>query len=174
MKDLRYPIGQFKPEPFSATAKDKWVNDIKNLPEELEAAVHNLTEAQLNTPYREGGWTLNQVVHHLTDSHMNSFITFKLGLTENNPTALPYNEKSFATLADVIQVAPGISVNIVHYLCYRWYTLLQNMSEGDFNRTIVHPELGGKMNLWTFWGMCVWHGKHHIAHITSLREEKKW
>lgn len=131
------------------------MDDIKRLPEDLGAAVSNLDEYQLNKPYREGGWTLNQVVHHLTDSHMNSFITFKIGLTETNPTALSYNEKRFADLSDVVQVSASVSVNIVRSLCQRWYTLLENMSDDDFKRTIIHPELGGQMNLWTFLGMCV-------------------
>lgn len=174
MRDPRYPIGLFQPQPFSTQLKNKWMDDIKYLPENLEAAICNLNECQLNTPYREGGWTLNQVVHHLTDSHMNSFITFKLGLTETNPTALSYNEKYFANLSDVVQVPASVSANILHSLCRRWYILLQNMSNDDFNRTIIHPELGGQMDLWTFLGMCVWHGKHHVAHITSLRSDRGW
>lgn len=146
------------------------MDDIKRLPEDLGAAVSNLDEYQLNKPYREGGWTLNQVVHHLTDSHMNSFITFKLGLTETNPTALSYNEKRFADLSDVVQVSASVSVNIVRSLCQRWYTLLENMSDDDFKRTIIHSGIRRTDEFMDFFRNVCMHGKHHVAHITSLKK----
>lgn len=174
MIDLRYPIGKYQPQPFSVELKSKWTKDIKCLPEALEVAVNNLDEYQLNTPYREDGWTLKQVVHHVADSHMNAYIRFRLGLTEDNPTIKPYDENAWNRLPDIEIVPVNISLTLLHALHHRWYELLKNMKDDDFKRTVVHPEHGRQMSLWMLLGLYVWHGKHHIAHITSLRDEKKW
>lgn len=172
--DPRYPIGKFETKPFSEQQKEQWLADIQFLPEELESAVNNLDEYQLGTPYREGGWNLKQVVHHVADSHMNAFIRFKLGLTENEPTIKPYDEKAWATLADVDATPINVSITLLYALHKRWYELLKNISETDFNREVVHPEHGRKMSLWFLLGLYAWHGKHHVAHIISLREAKNW
>lgn len=174
MIDPRYPIGKYQLQPFSVELKKELIDDIKYLPETIEAAVSNLDEYQLNTPYREGGWTLKQVVHHVADSHMNAYIRFKLGLTEENPTIKPYDENAWSKLIDVEQVPINVSLTLLHALHNRWYILLKNMKDEDFERTVVHPEHGRQMSLWMLLGLYAWHGKHHMAHITTLRDEKKW
>lgn len=172
--DLRYPIGKYEPRPYSDRLKEDWLNDIRFLPQSLENALLNLDEAQLLTPYREGGWTLKQVVHHVADSHINAYCRFKLGLTEDKPTIRPYDEKSWALLNDVDLMPPNVSITLLYALHTRWYTLLKNMSEADFNREIIHPEHNNTFTLWVLLGMYAWHGKHHVAHITSLRERNAW
>ena len=173
MTDPRYPIGKYEPQVFSHQQKEKYLLDLKYLPDDLENALQNLDAAQLNTPYREGGWTVNQLVHHVADSHMNAYIRFKLGLTENAPTIKPYLEKEWALLADN-HVPVNISITLLHALHQRWYALVKDLSETDFERTVVHPESGRVMSLWFLLGLYSWHGKHHVAHITTLRENNKW
>jgi len=172
--DQRYPIGKYEPQPFSHEQKEKWLMDIKFLPDELEMAVQNLDEHQLNTPYREDGWTLQQLVHHVADSHMNAYIRFKLGLTENHPTIKPYEEKEWALLADNETVPINVSLTLLHALHQRWYAAIRDLTESEFERTVVHPAQGRVMSLWLLLGLYAWHGKHHTAHITSLRERKAW
>jgi hypothetical protein len=172
--DPRYPIGKYEPKPFSKDQKEKWLLDIKFLPEELERAVLNLDEAQLQTPYRDGGWTVRQLVHHVADSHMNAFIRFRLGLTEDNPTIKPYDEKAWVLLNDIETVPVNVSFTLLHAMHIRWYETIKNLSDAEWERTVVHPEHGRQMSLWLLLGMYAWHGKHHTAHITSLRETKGW
>lgn len=171
--DLRYPIGKYEPQPFSSEQKEKWLLDIKFLPEELERALLNLDAAQLETPYREEGWTVQQLVHHVADSHMNAYARFKLGLTENNPTIKPYDEKAWANFADNA-LPVNISITLLHALHLRWYTALVQVSDEEWERTVVHPEHGRLMSLWLLLGLYAWHGKHHTAHITTLRERNHW
>ena len=172
--DVRYPIGKYAPQSYSETAKEALIADIRFLPEELESAINNLDEFQLNTPYREGGWTLKQVVHHVADSHINAFVRFKLGLTEDEPVIKPYEEKAWAELADVNVVPVNVSITLLHALHQRWVAVLKSITPEEFNREVVHPEHGRKMSLWFLLGMYAWHGKHHVAHIISLREAKNW
>lgn len=172
--DPRYPIGKYEPQPFSKQQKEKWLADIKFLPEELERSVLNLDEAQLQTPYRDGGWTVRQLVHHVADSHMNAFIRFRLGLTEDNPTIKPYDEKQWVLLDDIEKVPINVSLTLLHAMHIRWYATIKNLNDTDWERTVVHPEHGRQMSLWLLLGMYAWHGKHHTAHITSLRESKGW
>lgn len=172
--DPRYPIGKYEPQPFSQQQKEKWLLDIKFLPEELERSVLNLDEAQLKTPYRDGGWTVRQLVHHVADSHMNAFIRFRLGLTEENPTIKPYNEKQWVLLNDIDKVAINVSLTLLHALHIRLYETIKDLDNAQWERTVVHPEHGKQMSLWFLLGMYAWHGKHHTAHITSLRESKGW
>jgi uncharacterized damage-inducible protein DinB len=174
MQDLRYPIGKYEEQSFSLDQKNKWLADIKFLPQELENAVLNLDEAQLNTPYREGGWNVKQVVHHVADSHMNAFIRFKLGLTEDNPTIKPYDENLWAQHADVEKLPVNVSLTILHPLHLRLHILLQHVTDEQWQRTIVHPEHNRQMTLWYLLGNYAWHGRHHTAHITSLRERNNW
>lgn len=171
--DPRYPIGKYEPQPFSEAQKEKWLLDIKFLPEELERSLLNLDTVQLETPYRDGGWTVQQLVHHVADSHMNAYIRFKLGVTEENPTIKPYEEKLWAEQPDN-QLPVNISITLLHALHQRWYTAIKHLKEADWNRTIVHPEHGRQMSLWFLLGLYAWHGKHHTAHITSLRERNNW
>lgn len=172
--DLRYPIGKFIPQPFSNAQKEKWLLDIKFLPDDLEQAVLNLDEAQLDTPYREGGWKVKQLVHHVADSHMNAYIRFRLGLTEKNPTIKPYEEGEWAKLKDSEVIPINISLTLLHCLHQRWYAFIRDLSESDWERTVFHPEHKKEISLWELLGMYSWHGKHHVKHITALRERKGW
>ena len=173
--DLRYPIGKYEPQPFSEKQKQEWLNDIKFLPGLLENAVLNLDESQLDTQYREGGWTVKQVVHHVADSHMNAYCRFKLGLTEDNATIRPYEEQLWAELSDVKIVPINVSLTLLHALHNRFDVLLRNVPDEDLhNKTVFHPQHGKTFTLWHLLGMYAWHGKHHVAHITSLRERNKW
>jgi hypothetical protein len=172
--DLRYPIGKFTPQAFSQEQKEKWISDLKFLPTDLEVSVQNLDAHQLDTPYREGGWTVKQTVHHVADSHMNAYIRFKLGLTEKNPTIKPYEEKDWALLADVETVPINVSLTLLHALHQRWVAAIKDLSDGEWDRTVFHPEQKKEISLWFLLGLYAWHGKHHVNHITSLRERNKW
>ncbi len=174
MEDLRYPIGKYEPQPFSEKQKEQWLIDIKFLPQHLENTVLNLDEVQLNTAYRPQGWTLRQVVHHVADSHANAYIRFKLGLTEDNPTIKPYDEVAWANLNDTVVVPVNVSLTLLHALHTRWLEVLKSIKDEEWERTIVHPEHGRQMSLWYLLGMYAWHGRHHTAHITSLRERMGW
>lgn len=174
MEDLRYPIGKFTEQPYSAELLAAWLNDIKSLPLYLENAILNLDEAQLNTTYREGGWTVKQLVHHVADSHMNAYIRFKLGITEQNPTIKPYEEAKWADMPDSLNIPVNISLTLLHALHTRWMEVLRHISQEEFDRKVYHPEHKKEMTLWFLLGLYAWHGKHHVAHITSLRERKGW
>jgi uncharacterized damage-inducible protein DinB len=172
--DLRYPIGPYEPQPFSENLKEQWLADIRFLPNAIEAAVQNLDESQLQTPYREEGWTVHQLVHHVADSHMNAIIRFKLGYTEDNPTIRPYDEKRWATTADTLHLPINISITLLYALHQRWYEFLKSFTAEDWKRTVVHPEHNKQFTLWHLLGMYSWHSRHHTAHITGLRERKGW
>ena len=147
MIDTRYPIGKYEPKEFGLELKEEWLNVIKDLPETLINAVTGLTEDQLQTPYREGGWTVRQLVHHIADSHVNAYIRFKLGLTEENPTIKPYEEKEWALLPDVEAVPVSVSLTLLEALHTRWYVAIKNITEAQLHRTVVHPEHGRQMTL---------------------------
>lgn len=172
--DLRYPIGQYEPKPYSAEQKEEWLADIRFLPQALEYALSNLDADQLHTPYREGGWTVHQLVHHVADSHLNAYLRFKLGYTEEAPAIRPYDEKLWATTSDVQNLPVNISVTLLFSLHSRWYEFLKSFTEADFQRTVYHPEHKKEFTLWLLLGMYAWHGRHHVAHINSLRERKGW
>jgi hypothetical protein len=173
-KDLKFPIGEYKPEKFSQELKDQWLNDIKFLPRALEVAILNLDEYQLQTPYREGGWSVNQLVHHIADSHINAYCRFKLGYTEDVPAIRPYDEKLWANTADVQNLPINISVTLLFALHQRWYEFLKNFSDKDWDRTVYHPEHKKQFSLWHLLGMYAWHSRHHVAHITTLRKRMGW
>ena len=172
--DPRYPTGKYEPRPFSVAQKTEWLSDIKHLPQLLEDAVLNLDHAQLNTPYREGGWTVHQLVHHVADSHINAYCRFRLGLTEDNPVIRPYQEKLWAELDDVKILPVNISLTLLHALHTRWYETLKSAPDTVWERTVYHPEHKKSFTLWHLLGMYAWHGKHHVAHITGLREKNHW
>lgn len=172
--DPRYPIGKYEPKPFSEEQKQAWLLDLQFLPEALERAINNLDEAQLNTPYRDGGWTVKQLVHHVADSHMNAYIRFKLGLTEDKPTIKPYEEQEWALLADNDLVPINISLTLLHALHLRWVATIKDLTEEQWNRLVVHPAANREMSLWFLLGLYAWHSNHHVAHITTLRENKQW
>ena len=172
--DVRYPIGKYIPQPFSVDLLRQWVNEIAALPQQIEEAVINLDENQLNTPYRPDGWTVKQLVHHVADSHMNAYIRFKLALTEDNPTIKPYREDLWAELSDTQQLPINISVTILYAVHIRWVAILKNIKMNEWDRAIIHPEHQQIMSLWYLLGMYAWHGKHHVAHITALRVKNSW
>lgn len=169
MSDPRYPIGRYEPVVFSEEQKIKWLNEIRQLPTLLESAILNLDEAQLQSPYREGGWTVHQLVHHIADSHMNAYIRFKLGLTEDNPAVKSYEEKRWAGLADVQLLPVNVSVTLLHALHTRWYAAISDLTELQWNRTVIYPSTQKETTLWYLLGMYAWHGNHHVAHILSFR-----
>jgi uncharacterized damage-inducible protein DinB len=172
--DLRYPIGKLvRKAVLTPDERRIGIEQIAETPGRLSVAVAGLTPAQLDTPYREGGWTVRQVVHHLADSHMNAFVRFKLALTEQEPTIKPYEQELWAALPDGAQPPVEVSLALLTALHQRWVVLLQSMKPADFARTFQHPEMG----IVTLDGnVCIysWHGRHHVAHITSLRERMGW
>jgi uncharacterized damage-inducible protein DinB len=139
----------------------------------LRSAVADLNEDQLATPYRPGGWNVRQVVHHLPDSHLNSYIRFRLALTEDNPVVKPYQEAAWAELHDARSAPIELSLALLESLHQRWALLLRSLSERDFARTFQHPELGQLTLAWNL-GLYAWHGRHHLAHITNLRTNQGW
>jgi hypothetical protein len=174
MVTVQYPIGKVQFVEYSEKEKEARLADILFLPKMLEYAVLNLNEAQLQTPYREGGWTINQLVHHVADSHMNAFIRCKLALTEENPTIKPYDQDAWVSREDVSQVPVNISITLLHALHHRWYELLKSLTEQEWKRTVYHPEQQREISIWNILLIYAWHGKHHAAHVTNLREEKGW
>jgi uncharacterized damage-inducible protein DinB len=174
MSDPRYPIGRFSPdaEPTPAT-RARHFETVAGLPARMRQAVAGLNDNQLNTPYREGGWTVRQVVHHVADSHMNAYIRFKWALTEDFPTIKAYDETAWATLKDSELTPVEVSLQLVESLHARWAVLLRSMKAEDFQRKFVHPDSGPHDVDWLL-GLYSWHGNHHVAHITSLRERMGW
>jgi len=172
--DLRYPIGRFEfSGPNSEDDRKRYIGEIEQAPGRLRAAAAGLTDAQLDTPYRPGGWTVRQVVHHVPDSHMNSYVRFRLALTEQGPTIKPYDESRWAELTDARTAPIEISLALLEWLHARWVLLLRGLTPGDFAREFRHPELG-EVSLDKNLALYAWHGRHHAAHITSLRERMGW
>jgi len=172
--DPRYPIGKcLLIEEMRDADRSSAIAAIAALPSELRAAVAGLTGEQLGTPYREGGWTVRQVVHHVPDSHLNAYMRFKLTLTESEPTIRTYDEASWATLADTAGTPVEASLILLDGLHERWVTLLRSLEARDFARTLMHPEIGA-LDLDTLLGIYGWHGRHHVAHITELRNRMSW
>ncbi|HVK97635.1 MAG TPA: putative metal-dependent hydrolase [Flavisolibacter sp.] len=172
--DLKYPIGAYEPQEFSDDVKEDWLADIKFLPSVLESLLTNLDEQQIKIPYRPGGWTVHQLVHHVADSHINAYMRFKLGYTEDNPTIKTYEQDRWVITADVENLPVNISLTLLHALHSRWYEFLRSFSVEDFQKTIYHPEHKKEFTLWHLLGMYAWHSRHHAAHIRSLRERMDW
>jgi uncharacterized damage-inducible protein DinB len=172
--DPRFPTGRFQ---FDLRVTDQTrqhaIAAIREAPSALRAAVRGLDDAQLNTPYRDGGWTVRQVVHHVPESHMNAYIRFKLALTEDNPTIKPYDEAAWSKLPDVPRAPIETSLALLDALHQRWVTVLELMTPQEFERPLVHPEIG-RIPLDHLLQMYAWHGRHHVAHITTLREREAW
>ena len=173
LEDLRYPIGRFTP-PLSSdqTTRSGQIETLRLLPERLHAAIRELTNVQLDTPYREGGWTVRQLVHHFADSHANAYVRYKLALTEDWPTIKPYDEAAWARLADSRLPIDG-SLAMIAAMHERWVALLESMSDADFQRGYNHPE-NGRQDLATVLALYAWHSRHHTAHITNLRSRQNW
>jgi len=174
MNDPRYPIGKFNYEgPPSEEQRKKLIEDIAQTPAALRAAVKGLSAEQIETPYRDGGWTVRQVVHHVPESHMNAYIRFKLALTEDEPTIKPYEEDRWAKLSDVQSTPLEVSLSLLELLHDRWVRVLKSIRPEEWKRSFKHPQLGVvplEKNLCLY----SWHGRHHVAHITELRKRMSW
>lgn len=171
--DPRYPVGKFEyAGPNSEANRKQLIQQIAEAPAKLRAAVAGLNDKQLDTPYREGGWTVRQVVHHVPDSHMNAFIRLKLALTEDTPTIKPYDEKGWAKLADAREPIEN-SLVLLEAVHKRFVTVWRSLKGPDFERTLNHPE-AGPMTLDKLLSLYAWHGRHHVAHITELRKRNSW
>jgi uncharacterized damage-inducible protein DinB len=174
MADLRYPVGNFQPTAQITDAeRQAYIKQIDDAPAKLREAVRGLTEKQLETPYRPEGWTVRQVVHHLPDSHMNAYIRFKLAITEQQPTVKPYEQQMWADLVDAKTAPIEPSLTLLESLHKRWVLFLKSLNPSDFAKTYNHPE-SGVSNLDRLLQLYAWHGRHHVAHITSLRERMGW
>ena len=174
MGDARYPIGRFTPDPNpTSDTRNRHIEQISGLPARMRRAVAGLDEKQLSTPYRDGGWTVRQVVHHVPDSHLNAYIRFKWAMTEQAPTIKAYDETAWAALKDSELTPVDVSLTLLESLHARWTVLLRSLKQEDFQRRFVHPDSGPHDLDWLL-GLYSWHGTHHVAHITSLRERMKW
>ena len=173
--DLRFPIGTFRrpAEPLDEAQRRRAIDAIAATPANLRAAVAGLSDTQLDTPYRPGGWTVRQVAHHVVDSHINAYVRFKLALTEDEPTIKPYDEARWAELPDARETPIETSLVLLERLHDRWVRLLRAMSADDFGRRLRHPEMG-LLRLDQVLALYEWHGKHHVAHVRSLRERMGW
>ena len=171
--DLRYPVGEFKPaDSYGEDDRRRFIREVEETPARLRAAVGGLSGEQLDTPYRPGGWTVRQVVHHLPDSHMNGFIRMKLALTEDEPMVKTYMEDRWAELADA-KLEPNVSLALLDAVHERWVTIWRSLGDEEFSRKFKHPEWG-TLKLEQHLALYAWHGRHHVAHITSLREREGW
>lgn len=166
IEHLKYPVGRFSYQPgYNATQRAALMEHIRQLPGLLKERLDNIDPAKLNIPYRPDGWNIKQVVHHVADSHMNAYIRFKLGLTEDTPTIKPYKQAAWANLADTQQTPLAVSLALIEALHLRLLTLLESMTESDWQRTVFHPEYKKELTLEMFLGLYSWHGRHHLAHV---------
>ena len=174
MNDLRFPTGKFTPDSSVTPDKRKaWIREIADAPRALREAVRGLDDRQLDTPYRPDGWSVRQVLHHVPDSHMNAYVRFKLALTEDTPTIKTYKEAEWARLADTAGTPPEVSLSLLDAVHRRWIVLLESLADADFSRPLMHPEMGPITLDWLLQHYA-WHGRHHVAHITSLRGREGW
>jgi uncharacterized damage-inducible protein DinB len=173
--NLKYPIGKFKRENRDLRQEERkiFIKTIEDFPAKLYHTIEKFNDNQLATPYRPEGWTIKQLIHHLADSHMNSFIRFKLAKTEDDPLIKPYQENLWAETADVKEVPVQVSLNLIKALHYRWVALLNSLTSSDFKRTFRHPE-SGPMTIDQALALYAWHCNHHLAHITRLAERNNW
>lgn len=172
---LRYPIGKFTfPKIFEKSQVEHWINEIETFPPHLHKAVKGLDDEQLDTPYRPGGWTVRQVVHHLADSHTNAYVRFKLALTEDAPAIKPYFEDRWAETPDSRELDIAVSLHLIDALHKRLDFLMRKMTDEDWQRLFFHPEHNKQIPLYRMAALYAWHGKHHVAHITTLRHQRQW
>jgi uncharacterized damage-inducible protein DinB len=173
--DPRYPIGKFeRRDTLTPDERRTFIDQIAAVPQKMREAVRGLDDKKLDTPYREGGWTLRQVVHHVPDSHMNAYMRLKHALTEDSPTIKPYDEAQWAKLPDALETPIETSLMLLESLHKRWDTILRSLGDEAFRRTFRHPEHQGTLTLDWLVALYAWHGRHHVAHITSLRERMGW
>lgn len=172
--DLRYPIGRLTwPQPVTPDARSLWIEQIAALPDALEDAVRGLTDAQMDETYRPGGWTVRQVVHHVADSHINAYVRFRWALTLDANPVKTYREADWAELADARTAPVELSLSLIRALHRRWKVLLESLAEKDFGLSLEHPE-DGTLTLERLLATYAWHGRHHVAHVTSLRDRRGW
>lgn len=174
MEQKRYPIGRFLFEGMTAAQQEQWIVEVEQFPHLIREAAVGLNDEQLNTPYRHGGWTVRQTVHHMADASMQCYSRFKWALTESNPTIKPFHEDGWAGLKDSVTAPPEHSLAILDGVHPRWSILLRSMGRADFEKQFYHPEQGIQIKLSAFLSFVAWHGKHHAAHIRNLREERGW
>jgi len=173
-QEPRYPIGRFKAsETYSLSERNAFIDRIESLPERLQASVNGLTTSQLNTPYRDGGWTVRQVVHHIADSHTNAYVRMKWTLTEESPVIKAYDEKIWATTPET-KADPNLSLVFIKALHAKWVTLLRALDSETVKRHFVHPETKRSVRIEQLIAMYAWHGDHHLAHIQELKRQKNW
>ena len=176
---LQYPIGKEEEQEYfhaaySDAIKSALLVDLKMLPGLIEMAVQDMDAAQLATPYRPGGWSVYQLVHHVADSHMHAYLRCKWALTEDNTVVKPYDQDAWASLADSELVPINISLTLLHALHQRFVAMLEDLPDESWHRTVFHPEQEQQISVWNLLGMYSWHGKHHVAHITTLKERMRW
>ncbi len=172
--DPRYPVGTFEmPAQVTASRRQQAIDELAATPAKLRAAAKGLSDSQLDTPYREGGWTVRQVLHHIPDSHLNAYVRLKLALTEEKPTIKPYDQEAWANLADSKSTPVEVSLTLLSTVHDRWDRLWRSMKTEQFARVLVHPEHGERSVDWLLF-LYEWHGRHHTAHITELRKQKGW
>ncbi len=175
LEEATYPFGRYSvPEKYDLEMQENWIDAIEALPGWLDTVIENLDAAQLEEPYRPGGWNTRQVIHHIADSHMNGYTRLKLALTEDSPVIKPYNEKGWTMLADVEKEPINVSITLLHALHRRWGTLLRNLEPADWERTYYHPEDDRLVSVWMSTDTYAWHGRHHMEQIRKLRERKGW
>ncbi|MCX6121708.1 MAG: putative metal-dependent hydrolase [Ignavibacteriales bacterium] len=175
VEELKYPLGKFvKPDTFTPEILNHYIRNIESFPSRLRAEVEHLTDEQLDTHYRPGGWTIRQVVNHCADSHMNSFMRFKLALTEDTPTIKPYFENRWAELADSKSMPIEPALKILEGLHQRWVVILKSLTKEELGKRYIHPEHGKELRLDTTIGIYAWHCNHHLAHITTLKKTRNW
>jgi hypothetical protein len=173
-EDIRYPIGKYKvPDRITPEQIDAWITDMEALPADLRKLTGDMSRVQLDTPYREGGWTVRQVVHHIPDSHLNSYVRFKLALTEDRPRIVPYNEARWAELSDNEAVSVQVSLDLLEALHQRWCPLLRSLTAKQLELEFDHPEAGA-VRLDVNIGLYAWHGRHHLAHVKRLARRMDW
>ena len=171
----KYPIGEFRmPAEIHEKDLNEMMHELKEFPQRLQHLVQKFSEEQLDTPYREAGWTARQVINHLADSHMNAFIRTKLALTEEHPTIKPYNETTWAELPDSRNMPVAASMKIMEGVHLRWYQLFKNLTDKQLEKTFFHPVNEKSYTLKELLANYIWHGNHHYAHIENLRKEKNW
>lgn len=174
IRDPRYPIGKFQgAETYSLAERTAFIDRIASLPERLESAINNLTVSQLDTPYRDGGWTLRQVIHHLADSHINAYVRVKWTLTEDSPVIKAYDEKGWAATPET-KADPALSLILIKALHAKWVTLLRGVDDEMVKRHFVHPETGKSVRIEHLIALYAWHGDHHLAHINELKRQRNW
>lgn len=175
LEQLRYPIGRYtQPQGYTPQLLKEWVDVLRALPLWMDTCIENLDSFQLQTPYRDGGWTVQQLVHHIADSHINAYIRLKLALTEETPTIKAYLENEWALLGDVQEVPVNVSVTLLHALHRRMVAAMEKMKPEDWERAYYHPEKGRYVALWEMAAMYAWHSKHHTEHIFRLRQRMNW